>query len=95
MAECSSIMFHPNEDLGHFTSLYKPFLFIFRVCVVVVHQMVEARREGPKPPTNATRLQNKMNQVSEQALGKIFQDIRKQVLGTSQGENHPQVEPLL
>jgi hypothetical protein len=39
--------------------------------------------------------QNKINQVAEEAMEKIFQDIRKQVLGTSQGEHHPQVEPLL
>jgi hypothetical protein len=35
--------------------------------------------------------QNKINQVAEEALEKIFQDIRKQVLGTSQGEHHPQI----
>jgi len=39
--------------------------------------------------------QNKINRVAKEAMEKIFQDIRKQVLGTSQGEHHPQVEPLL
>jgi hypothetical protein len=39
--------------------------------------------------------QKKLNQVAEEAMEKIFQDIKKQVLGTSQGEQHPQVEPLL
>jgi hypothetical protein len=32
--------------------------------------------------------QNKTNQVAEEAMEKIFTNIRKQVLGTSQGENH-------
>jgi hypothetical protein len=36
-------------------SLYIPFPFSFRFCVGDIDRVVEARREGPKPLTNATK----------------------------------------
>jgi hypothetical protein len=58
--------------------------------------MFEARREGPKALVSTTKFfKIRKNQLAEGALREIFQDIREQVLGTSQGEYHPQVEPLL
>jgi hypothetical protein len=55
MEECSSIMSHPNEVFSHSISLYKPVPFTFSLCVGVDDQMVEARREGPKPLTSTIR----------------------------------------
>ena len=59
--------------------------------------MFEARREGPKALVSTTKFfKIRKNQLAEGALREdFFQDIRDQVLGTSQGEYHPQVEPLL
>jgi hypothetical protein len=59
-------------------------------------QMVEARREGPKPLNIVIKL-SKIKQIKQQRQlwRKFFRTSENKILGTSQGEYHPQVEPLL
>jgi hypothetical protein len=58
--------------------------------------MVEARREGPKPLNIVIKL-SKIKQIKQQRKmwRKFFRTSGNKILGTSQGEYHPQVEPLL
>jgi hypothetical protein len=58
--------------------------------------MVEAHREGPKP-LNIVFQFSKIKPIKQQRKlwRMFFRTSGNKILGTSQGEYHPQVEPLL
>jgi hypothetical protein len=54
--------------------------------------MVEARREGPEPLNIVIKIfKNKTNQITEETVEKSFRTSGSRILGTSQGEYHPQL----
>ena len=70
MAECWNIMCHLSRDLSFHSPLYIPFLFFAYIFWVNnISQMVEARREGPKPMTTIlTIFENKTNHSTKATM---------------------------